>query len=162
MQINKVEVKMHKVIERKTFCKILVPIYESRTSSDKAVEYAIKISQDYDAQLVILNVIRSDTNLHNVSVPSHVIGMKEQAQAYFVKITEKIHEDRNKENVLRIKTEIVASVKPADAIVSYAKDKDIDLIVLETRTSSKFKGILVGNIESYVVRFAHCAVLTVK
>ncbi|HEY6885166.1 MAG TPA: hypothetical protein VI278_14115, partial [Nitrososphaeraceae archaeon] len=32
MQINKVEVKMHKVIERKTFCKILVPIYESRTS----------------------------------------------------------------------------------------------------------------------------------
>jgi len=41
--------------------------------------------------------------------------MKEQAQSNFIKITEKIHEDNsNKENVLRIKTEIVASIRVAD------------------------------------------------
>ena len=88
--------------------------------------------------------------------------MKEQAQSNFIKITDKIHEDNsNKENVLRIKTEIVASVRAADAIVSYAKDKDIDLIIIEPRTSSKLKGVLLGNTESDVVRFAHCPVLTV-
>jgi nucleotide-binding universal stress UspA family protein len=89
--------------------------------------------------------------------------MKEQAQSNFIKITEKIHEDNsNKENVLRIKTEIVASIRVADAIISYAKDKDIDLIIIEPRTSSKLKGVLLGNTESDVVRFAHCPVLTVK
>jgi nucleotide-binding universal stress UspA family protein len=101
--------------------------------------------------------------LHNVNVPNHIISMKEQAQSNFIKITEKIHEDNsNKENVLRIKTEIVASVRDADAIVSYAKDKDIDLIIIEPRTSSKLKGVLLGNTESDVVRFAHFPVLTVK
>jgi nucleotide-binding universal stress UspA family protein len=154
---------VHRLTERKTFCKILVPIYESRTSNDRVVNYAIKIAQDYDAQLVILNIIRADADLHNVNVPSHIIDMKEQAESNFIKITEKIHEDNsNKENVLRIKTEIVASVRAADAIVSYAKDKDIDLIIIEPRTSSKLKGVLLGNTESDVVRFAHCPVLTVK
>jgi nucleotide-binding universal stress UspA family protein len=159
LQINKTEVEMHKVIERRTFCKILVPIYES---NDRAIEYAVKIAQDYNAQLVILSIIRADGNLQNVKVPSHVIGMKEQAQDYFTKITEKIHDDSNIENTVRIKTEIVASVRAADAIVSYAKDKDIDLIIIETRKSSKLKRALVGNIESDVVKFAHCPVLTVK
>jgi nucleotide-binding universal stress UspA family protein len=154
---------VHRLIERKTFCKILLPIYESRTSNDRVVNYAIKIAQDYDAQLVILNIIRADANLHNVNIPSHIIDMKEQAQSNFTKITDKIHEDNsNKENVLRIKTEIVASVRAADAIVSYAKDKDIDLIIIEPRTSSKLKGVLLGNTESDVVRSAHFPVLTVK
>jgi nucleotide-binding universal stress UspA family protein len=154
---------VHRSIERKTFYKILVPIYESRTSNDRVVDYAIKIAQDYDAQLVILNIIRADADLHNVNVPDHIIDMKEQAQSNFTKITDKIHEDNsNKENVLRIKTEIVASVRAADAIVSYAKDKDIDLIIIEPRTSSKLKGVLLGNTESDVVRSAHFPVLTVK
>jgi nucleotide-binding universal stress UspA family protein len=154
---------VHRSTEGKTFSKILLPIYEPRTSNGRMVNYAIKIAQDYDAQLVILSIIRVDADLHNVNVPSHIIGMKEQAKSNFIKITEKIHEDNsNKENVLRIKTEIVASVRAADAIVSYAKDKDIDLIIIEPRTSSKLKGVLLGNTESDVVRFAHCPVLTVK
>ena len=53
------------------------------------VGYAAKIAQDYDAQLVILNIIRADANLHNVNIPSYIISMKEQAQSNFVKITKK-------------------------------------------------------------------------
>ena len=154
---------MHRSTEGKTFSKILLPIYEPRTSNGRMVNYAIKIAQDYDAQLVILNIIRTDADLHDVNVPRYIIDMKEQAESNFIKITEKIHEDNsNKENVLRIKTEIVASVRAADAIVSYAKDKDIDLIIIEPRTSPKLKEVLLGNTESDVVRFAHCPVLTIK
>ena len=137
-------------------------MHKSSISNDTAIDYAIKIAQDYDAQLVILNVIRVDANLHNVNLPNHVISMKEEAQAHFIKIMEKIHENSDKENILRIKTEIVASVRIADAIISYAKDKDIDLIIIGTRDKSKLKSVLVGNVESNVVRSAHCPVLTVK
>ena len=154
---------MPKVTEtKKTFSKILVTMHKSSASNDTAIDYAIKIAQDYDAQLVILNVIRADANLHNVNLPNHVISMKEEAQAHFIKIMEKIHENSDKENILRIKTEIVASVRIADAIISYAKDKDIDLIIIGTRDRSKLKSVLVGNVESNVVRSAHCPVLTVK
>ena len=131
---------MPKVTEtKKTFSKILVTMHKSSASNDTAIDYAIKIAQDYDAQLVILNVIRADANLHNVNLPNHVISMKEEAQAHFIKIMEKIHENSDKENILRIKTEIVASVRIADAIISYAKDKDIDLIIIGTRDKSKLK-----------------------
>jgi nucleotide-binding universal stress UspA family protein len=155
---------MDKIIERKTFSKILVAIDELMTAStDRVVDYAITIAQDYDAQLVILHVIRADVNLHSVNPPSHIIEMRKQAQDYFVKITEKIHkEDSNKENSLRIRTEIIASVRIADAIVSYAKDKHIDLIITGTRGRSKLKSMLIGSVASDVVRYAHCPVLTVK
>jgi nucleotide-binding universal stress UspA family protein len=155
---------MDKIIERKTFSKILVAIDELMTAStDRVVDYAINIAQDYDAQLVILHVIRANVNLHSVNPPSHIIEMRKQAQAYFVKITEKIHkEDSNKENSLRIRTEIIASVRIADAIVSYAKDKHIDLIITGTRGRSKLKSMLIGSVASDVVRYAHCPVLTVK
>ena len=153
------------IIERKTFSKILVAIDELMTATtDRVVDYAINIAKDYDAQLVILHVIRADTNLHSVNPPSHIIEMRKQAQAYFVKITEKIHEQdsSNKENSLRIRTEIIASVRIADAIISYAKDKHIDLIIIGIRGTSKLKSMLVGSIAYDVVRYAHCPVLSVK
>ena len=153
------------IIERKTFSKMLVAVDELMTAAtDRVVDYAINIAKDYDAQLVILHVIRADTNLHSVNPPSHIIEMRKQAQAYFVKITEKIHEQdsSNKENSLRIRTEVIASIRIADAIVSYAKDKHIDLIIIGIRGMSKLKSMLVGSVAYDVVRYAHCPVLSVK
>lgn len=148
--------------ERKTFSKILVAIDESRKSADKEVDYAIKVAEDYDARLVILYIIRADADLRTVNLPNHIIQMKKDAQAYFIRISEKIYKDSKKENIIRIKTEIIASTKIADAIVSYAKDKHIDLIIIGTRGRSKLKSIVLGSVASDVVRYAHCPVLTVK
>jgi nucleotide-binding universal stress UspA family protein len=91
--------------------------------------------------------------------------MKKQAEASFVKITEKIYENSssdNKESTLKIKTDIIASVRIADAIVSYAKDKHIDLIVTGTRARTKFKSALLGSVASDVVTNSHCPVLIAK
>jgi len=73
---------MHNLIKRKTFSKILVAVHESFKSADTAVDYAIKVAQDYDAKLIILYIIRANTNLHTVNSPSHIIQLKKQAQAY--------------------------------------------------------------------------------
>ena len=77
---------------------------------------------------------------------------------------EKIHENADIQNkeALQIKTDIIASVEIADAIVSYAKDKDIDLIVTGTRGRSKIKNVLLGSITSDVITSAHCPVLIAK
>ena len=153
---------MQKVNDRKTFSKILVAIHDPRKSADRAVNYAIKVAEDYDARLVILYIIRGDANVHTVNLQSHIIQLKREAEAYFIKISEKIHKHSNKENIIRVKTEIIASIRIADAIVSYAKDKHIDLIIIGTRGRSKLKSIVLGSVASDVVRYAHCPVLTVK
>jgi nucleotide-binding universal stress UspA family protein len=154
---------VYKANEGKTFSKILVAIYEPRKSADKAVNYAIKVSEDYDARLVILYIIRGNANLQTVNLPSHLIQLKKDAQTYLIqKISDKIPKESSKEKIIRIKTEIIASIRIADAIVTYAKDKHIDLIIIGTRGRSKLKSIVLGSVASDVVRHAHCPVLTVK
>jgi nucleotide-binding universal stress UspA family protein len=60
-----------------------------------------------------------------------------------------------------MKTEILASVRTADVIVSYTKDNHIELIIIGTRGTSKLKSMLLGDVASDVVRYAHCPVLSV-
>jgi nucleotide-binding universal stress UspA family protein len=153
---------MDKVARKKTFSKILVAIHESSKSADKAVDYATRIAKDYNALLVVLYVVRTQTNLDTVTLPSHVVDFKKQAQAYLTKISEKIHKHIDTENIVKVKTEIIASLKIADAIVDYAKDKHIDLIVVGPRGRSKLKSLVLGSVTSDVVRLANCPVLTVR
>jgi nucleotide-binding universal stress UspA family protein len=154
--------------DKKTFSKILVAIDELKTSTattDRAIEYAVNIAQDYDAQLIILHVIRADTKVHGINPPSHIIEMRKQAEANFVKIIEKIHEssynNRNK-SALKIRTDIIASVRVADAVVNYAKDNHIDLIITGTRGRDKLKSMLLGSVVYDVITHAHCPVIIAK
>jgi nucleotide-binding universal stress UspA family protein len=159
---------MHKVIgESKTFSKILVAVDELKTSTastNKAIEYAVNMAQDYDAQLVILYVIRSDPRVHGINPPSHVIEMKKEAEDSFAEMIEKIHETENSntDRTLQIKTDIIASLRIADAIVNYAKDKHIDLIVTGTRGRNKLTSAFLGSVASDVITSAHCPVLIAK
>jgi nucleotide-binding universal stress UspA family protein len=159
---------MHKVIgESKTFSKILVAVDELKTSTastNKAIEYAVNMAQDYDAQLIILYVIRSDPRVHGINPPSYVIEMKKEAEDSFAKMIEKIHETENSntDRTLQIKTDIIASLEIADAIVNYAKDKHIDLIVTGTRGRNKLTSAFLGSVASDVITSAHCPVLIAK
>jgi nucleotide-binding universal stress UspA family protein len=160
---------MHKVITKsKTFSKILVAVDDLKTSiatTNRSIDYAVNIAQDYDAQLVILHVVRADPGVHGINPPGYIIEMKKEAEASLAKMIEKIHEDtdnKNNDRTLQIKTDIIASVRIADAIVNYAKDKHIDLIVTGTRGRNKIKSALLGSIASDVITSAHCPVLIAK
>jgi nucleotide-binding universal stress UspA family protein len=160
---------MHKVIAKsKTFSKILVAVDELKTSTastNKAIDYAVNMAQDYDTQLIILYVIRADPRVHGINPSGYVIEMKKEAETNFAKIIEKIHEtdnNKNKDRTLQIKTDIIASLKIADAIVNYAKDKHIDLIVTGTRGRNKITSAFLGSVASDVITSAHCPVLIAK
>jgi nucleotide-binding universal stress UspA family protein len=153
---------MDKLARKKTFSKILVAINESSKSADKAVSYATRIVKDYNSILVVLYVVRAQSNLSSATVPSHVIDFKKQAQEYLTKISENIHKHGDTEKIVKVKTEIIASIKIADAIAHYAKDKNIDLIVVGPRRRSKLKSFVLGSVTSDVVRVANCPVLTVR
>ncbi len=52
--------------------------------------------------------------------------------------------------------------KPFAEIIRYARDRDIDLIVLGTHGRSALGSMLLGSVAEKVVRKASCAVLTVR
>jgi nucleotide-binding universal stress UspA family protein len=57
---------------------------------------------------------------------------------------------------------LVTSGSPAMAIVQYAKDADIDLIVMGTHGRGAVAHLIMGSVAEKVVRAAPCPVLTVR
>ena len=59
-------------------------------------------------------------------------------------------------------THVVEFGTPANQIVSFAKENDIDLIVMSTHGRTGFKRALMGSVAEVVVRKADCPVLALK
>jgi nucleotide-binding universal stress UspA family protein len=50
----------------------------------------------------------------------------------------------------------------AGAIVRYAEEYNVDLIVVGTRGRSSFTKLLLGSVASPVLTYAHCPVLLIR
>ena len=57
---------------------------------------------------------------------------------------------------------IVTSPRPAAALLDYARDAKVDLIVAGTHGRSGFADLFMGSVAQQLVRTAHCPVLTVR
>ena len=80
----------------------------------------------------------------------------------FIELFEPI-QTKAKENSVKLKTEIVESVmSEAGAIVTYAENENVDLIIIGSRGRSGFKKLLLGSTASGVVTYATCPVMIVK
>lgn len=56
----------------------------------------------------------------------------------------------------------VARGQPADAIIRFAQDHDVDLIVMGTHGRSGLHHVFLGSVAEKVVRHASCPVLTIR
>jgi nucleotide-binding universal stress UspA family protein len=83
--------------------------------------------------------------------------MRNEGEKYLDRVRFKANE-----NNIKIKTEIISFINIAGAIVDYAEENNIELIVIGTRGLSGFKKLLVGSVATNVVTYAHCPVLVVK
>ena len=71
----------------------------------------------------------------------------------------------SKENsVPQFKSEIIEDVvsRIGGAIVKYAENEKVDLIVVGTRGKSGLKRMLIGSVASDILHYAHCPVMIVK
>ena len=146
---------------RQIFSKILVAIDGSEKSMD-AADFAISIATMHNSELILIHVIPPEVKFGHASGIFGVVPPKlkekveQEAKRWFDKI-------RGKLDAISISTKIIATEKSVvAAIVEYAEDKNIDLIVVGTRGMSGFKKLLLGSVASGVVTYAHCPVLVVK
>ncbi|MEM2761131.1 MAG: universal stress protein [Nitrososphaerales archaeon] len=140
--------------------KILLPIDGSEASM-KAVNYAVSIAKQQNAQIICIHAIGTPAYLSQrvaVLLPSYYEEAKKLTQIWFGKVLE----IARKEGV-DVKTELVIDVASViDAIVNYAMNENVDLIVMGTRGRTGLKKFLLGSIASGVVSHAHCSVLVVR
>ncbi len=141
---------------------ILVATDFSETS-EAAVVYARQLAHAFGSTLHVLHVAGNvmatavGAEGYTVDFPGLQREVEESAQKQLdALITE---EDRR---TLSAKAIVLTSNSPAQAVVSYAKDAHVDLIVVGTHGRGGVPRMLIGSVAERVVRTAPCPVLTVR
>lgn len=142
--------------------KILLPTDFSETSKE-ALKYAMSMAKEYSAEMTVLHVINEQLLTEGLNLP-RVISMQ-SIEKELCKEAERQMDDFFKETGgaegIKIKKAVIKG-KPFLQIIRYAKENDIDLIVIGTHGRSGLEHIIFGSTAEKVVRKAPCPVLSVK
>ncbi len=137
---------------------MLCPIDHSDCSKE-ALKYAVSLAMKDDAKLYLLHVIDIRSFNDSLIAMSQQIPDEETLEQLRVKlldcIPEKIREDMNIEA-------IVVQGIPFAEIISTAREKEIDMIVIGSHGRTGISHMMLGSVSEKVVRKAPCPVLTVR
>jgi nucleotide-binding universal stress UspA family protein len=147
------------LVEQK-FSKILVGVDGSKESLD-AVNFAIGLAKKDNAKLVSFTVMQLPS-FYGWSAIESPKEWQEKDRAEIEHWSEKIKKTAQENNV-HIETRSVESPMSVDgAIVDYADNENVDLIVVGTRGRTGFAKKLLGSVALGVVTHASCPVTVVK
>jgi nucleotide-binding universal stress UspA family protein len=141
--------------------KILVP-YDFSGYSTKALNYALKFAEQFDAEVIALHVVQPmpilPTDVLAAPVMADPIG--DQVPAIESRLREMC---RRTASVQRLTvTPMVLIGTPYERIVETADEENVDLIVIATHGYTGFKHFYMGSTAERVVRHAPCPVLVVR
>lgn len=129
--------------------------------ANKAFEYAIALGEQFGCELHLLHIVPKitmplpdSTNTWTLPASEQKLEL-EEAQSRLRKVIGS--EWKGEYRVV----EVARVGDPVEEIVKYAKEQEIDLIVLGTHGHTGFAHLLLGSVTEKVVRLAMCPVLTV-
>jgi len=130
--------------------------------SDTVISYGRQLARNFGARLHLVHVVDnpmlwSSIEGVTINVPAILAELQEAAGERLRKrLTEQDRVD------LQAKAVVLTGNVPAYAIVDYAKEANIDLIVMGTHGRGMVAHLLLGSVAEKVLRLAPCPVLTVK
>ena len=143
-----------------TFNEVLVPT-DFSDHSLRALDYAVDIARKFSSRITLISVVEPllqavDMSWTTVDFDELDRSHREAAAARAAEIVaERVPSD--------ISCEIVTVMgKPFLEIVKYAKEHNMDLIVMATHGHGALAHTLLGSVAEKVVRKAPCPVLTVR
>ena len=138
--------------------KILVPLDGSELS-ESVLNHVVTIATSCQVPEVVLLRVREPLD-NSVKIALDPEIAKELDQAYhdeaadYLKRIAKTLEQKG----IAVKTEVLAG-NPAQEIIKYSRDKDVDLIIMSTHGRSGFSRIVFGSVADKVIRQTEVPVL---
>jgi nucleotide-binding universal stress UspA family protein len=131
-------------------------------AADAALAYGRELARTFDSALHVLNVaddvyVRLGGDAYVAVLPD----LQKDLEAEAKKQLDALLVD-NDPTPLPIKKVVLTSSATAAAIVQYARDRNIDLIIVGTHGRGAVAHLLMGSVAERVVRTAPCPVLTVR
>ncbi len=141
--------------------RILVPTDFSK-SSGSALKYAVAFAEKFGAEIHLLHVVQDLALFIPEAVlvaPAPAPPVEQFAAAARAALERAIADLRRPG--LAVHPEVVEGT-PYEEIVRFARERDVDLIVIGTHGHTGLAHILLGGVTDKVVRRAPCPVLTVR
>lgn len=140
----------------KTFKRILFA-RDFSSCSRYAMPYALALAKKFGAEL---HFVYAET-LHGEPFVNaeNAAQATERARERLSSLEEYVSEEELPDEIEHV---VVRDVAAAPAIVTYAEDHEMDLIVMGTHGRRGMQNLLLGSVAREVVRSAHCAVLTIR
>lgn len=142
--------------------RILLPTDFSKYSTE-ATKYACALAEKFDAELHLLHVLETHLSATpefaaGLALPTPVKESRSACEQLLVKVLDPAWAELRKGRIVRS----IEDGNPFVEIVRYAKEREIDLIVLGTHGRSALAQVLMGSVADRVVCKAPCPVLTVR
>lgn len=134
--------------------RILCPI-DFSDFSEAALQYASSLAQEANAMLYLVHV--DDSQVPYDAGYAAYVAPPVNPEALMERLVAK---KPSREGV-RFEHHLLFG-HPADAVVEFARQHEVDLIVMGTHGRTGLSRILMGSIAEAIVRRAECPVLTVK
>ncbi|WP_196593386.1 universal stress protein [Pectinatus sottacetonis] len=134
---------------------ILVPV-DGSEGSDKAVEFAIKLAQVYQAKIDFLYIANINQLAINACLSDAILDAVTKAgDAILDRALAKVPQG--------IKVEAFSETgSPSVTILEFAEENKNDMIAMGSRGLGVVKGVLLGSVSQYVVENAKCPVVIAK
>ncbi len=138
---------------KKAIKRILVPT-DLYNIMSRDLQLALSLARDINAEIYSLNIVATGEGKYP---PKLVELMRGDA---YNKLTEQVEEAKLED---RVETAVETARNAWIGIINYAKEKDIDLIIMNTYGGYKFRREdFIGSVAERVVQESHCPVITVK
>jgi nucleotide-binding universal stress UspA family protein len=136
---------------------ICVPVDFSDTSA-AALNYAKALADAFQARLHLLHVLMNWIPDSDIPInPQIYVELETSARKQLEK--QLTNQEREK---YQARLELISGVSGFVEIVRYARDQNIDLLVMGTHGRGPIAHMLLGSVAEKVVRKAPCPVLTVR
>ncbi len=132
--------------------RILVPI-DGSEPSNRALDYALDLAEELDAEVVILSVVppvtlpvfSEEPGITPIITPRDIDRYNSKLRATFENVlSEALARARTKKPDLRVSTKLLEG-RPADKIVEVAERENFDLIIMGSRGLSGLRELLLGS-----------------
>jgi len=131
-------------------------------SSEAALTYGRDLARAFDATLHVLHIVQNAYTLLGTEAYTSVLPdlQRDVEDAARVRLEALLSDEDRR--ALHATAVVRTSGAPAGAIVEYAHDAKIDLIIMGTHGRGAIAHMLMGSVAERVVRTAPCPVLTVR
>ena len=141
--------------------KILFPTDFSETS-EEAARYAISFAREFKAKAYVLHVVNEKIFTEGYNLP-RVVSRESLEEEMAAEAKKRLKTLIPSEDAEGLDWEpVIRQGEPFLEIIRFAKEEDIDLIVIGTHGRSGFEHIIFGSTAEKVVRKAPCPVLSVQ